>query len=97
MHRKILRGTRMRDKDDKHVYIMVPRKLVIAVLTAFVVLFIGLLASFQYANYVDRRSNKVWCGIVVLFDDTYKKSPPTFDTGKILAKEFVRIRQDFTC
>lgn len=79
------------------VFIMVPRKLIITWITINIVLFIGVIGSFQYTNYVDRSSNRLWCGMIVLFDDTYKKSPPPTPTGRILADEFRRLRSSFDC
>lgn len=79
------------------VYLMIPRKLIIAWLVSTVVLMVMIIASFQYANYVDRKSNSYWCGIVLLFTDTYKKKPPPTETGKILAHEFQNLRTGFGC
>ncbi len=79
--------------EDK-VVLMVKRRTVIAVITAFAVLFISNLASFQYANYVDRRSNQKLCGIITLNDETYKTFPPPSNTGKAFAKEFEKLRND---
>lgn len=76
---------------------MIPRKAVIAIVSAYVCLFIGVIVSFQYTNYVDRRSNHHWCGIIVLFDKTYKEKPPTTDTAKILAAEFKNLRKYYSC
>jgi hypothetical protein len=84
---------------DERIFVIPKRKAVIAIVTAFVVLFIGVIASFQYANYVNRQSNQKWCGIIVLFDDTYAESPPPSETGKKLATEFNNLRNapDYRC
>jgi hypothetical protein len=79
------------------VYIMVPRKLAITCVMTTLVLFIGVVASFQYTNYVDRRSNRAWCGTVELFTNTYKRTPPTTPSGQILANEFVKLHKEFDC
>ena len=65
-----------------------------------------------YTNYVDkqaqarteqalataiRESNRKWCNVVILFDDTYKRMPPTTPTGQTLAKFFAERRKDFDC
>jgi hypothetical protein len=84
-------------KIDKPTYIMIPRKMVITWVTATITLFLLNMASFQYTNYVDRRSNGFWCGIVVLFDDTYKVTPPPTDVGIKLMTEFREMRNDFHC
>ena len=90
-------GIRHTSKTGRPTYVMVPRKLIITWFSTTLILFIMILFSFQYANYVDRRSNGLWCGVVNLFDDTYKESPPTTDAGKSLAAEFDRIRKGFKC
>lgn len=84
-------------KRGKPVYIMIPRKLIIAWITSTVVLFIMNLASFQYTNYVERKGNSLLCGIVVLFDDSYTRVPPPPGRGQILAREFHRIRVGYKC
>lgn len=61
--------------EGKHVYIMVPRKLIISWITTTSILFVMSLASFQYTNYVDRKSNGIWCGIVGLIDDRNQSNP----------------------
>jgi hypothetical protein len=86
----------MRNKESIRV-IVIPRKLFIAWIMTTVLLSVAIGFSFQYTNYVDRRSNGLWCGVIKLFDDTYKSTPPPSDTGKILAQEFARIRQGFKC
>lgn len=79
------------------VFIMVPRKLLITWVVVSAILFGGILYSFQYTNYVDRRSNTYWCGVVSIFDDSYKTEPPTNSRGETLAREFDKIRQRFDC
>lgn len=76
---------------------MVPRKLIRTWVVVTVITWIGILGSYQYTNWVDRRSNGFWCGIVVLFDDTYKTSPPPTTTGQKLAAEFKTMRSNFHC
>ena len=82
---------------DKPNHITIPRRVFHIWAITTVMHFVLILASFQYTNYVDRRSNGFWCGIVVLFDDTYKETPPATRTGQILAEEFSRIVQKFKC
>lgn len=81
---------------NKPTYLMIPRKLIRTWVVVTIVTWIGILGSYQYTNWVDRRSNGLWCGIVVLFDDTYKKSPPT-PNRQVLADEFARLRKGFHC
>ena len=38
-----------------------------------------------------------WCAVIVLFDDTYKDTPPTTEAGKTLAREFKELRKAFFC
>jgi hypothetical protein len=87
----------MSEERCKPTYIMVPRKLLVTWLVVTGLLFTGILASFQYTNYVDRRSNNDLCGLVNAFDDTYKATPPPSDTGKVLAREMIRLRDRFKC
>jgi hypothetical protein len=83
--------------EDKPHYILVPRKAVIAVLTVFICLMCGIIASFQYANYVDRKSNGQWCELVVALNDSYSEIPPTTDLGKKIAAAIFHIKQGFEC
>lgn len=87
----------MTKEDNKRVYIMVPRKLIITWIVSTIVLILLFLTSFQYANYVDRKSNRYWCGIIKLFNDTYEKEPPNTQAGKVLADEFLRLYGKFEC
>lgn len=82
---------------DKPVYVMLSRRLVYTWVASTVVMFVLILASFQYTNYVDRRSNGYWCGIVLLFNSTNQKEPPKTDTGRVLFKEFSKMRKGFKC
>lgn len=87
----------MSEKKQEPVYIMVPRKLLITYITTTLVLFIGIIANFQYTNYVDRRSNGFWCGIITLFDNTYDTNPPISATGATLAREFNSLNTKLKC
>lgn len=73
---------------------MIPRRVFV---TVCICLVIGIMASFQYANYVDRRSNQKWCDLVGLFNDTYVANPPTTDTGKKIAVKMRQIEDEFNC
>ena len=83
--------------DGKPTYVMVSRNLIITWLVSTVILLALVLVSFQYTNYVDTRSNKQWCGIVNLFNDTYKDSPPPPGRGQTLADEFIKLSKKFSC
>ncbi|MFY3742116.1 MAG: hypothetical protein HMLIMOIP_002580 [Candidatus Nitrosomirales archaeon] len=89
----------MTDK-PKHLqptFIMVPRKLIIAWITTFLVTMIGVTLSAQWANYVDRRSNQRWCGIITILDDANKSNPPKTEIQKKLATKFHEKRKEFRC
>lgn len=79
------------------VFMMVPRKLIIAWLVSFICLATMAISAIMWANYVDRRSNQRWCGIVVLYDDRIRTNPPTDDMGRKAALEFTRLRKEFSC
>jgi hypothetical protein len=82
---------------QKPVFILVPKRLLAAWITTTIVLFVGVLVSFQYANYVDRKSNQRWCGIVLLFNKAYKTTPPPTDIGKQIAARMAIIQKEFGC
>ena len=82
---------------DKPHYVLIPRKTTIAILTIFVCLLIGIIASFQYASYVDRKSNLRWCGVVGLFIESYREIPPPTELGKKIQAEMYKIEGDFGC
>lgn len=84
-------------EEKKVVVIALPRKLFVTWLVTTILTWVLVLASFQYTNYVDRRSNRAWCGIVGLFNRTYQTAPPPSDAGKILAIEFARLTKEFEC
>ena len=84
-------------KKDKPTYLMVPRKFVIAIIAGFLVLFVSNIMSFQYANYVDRKSNRLLCGIIVLSDNASQATPPRTDIERSAAQEFKRLRNSFHC
>lgn len=84
------------DSDKPH-YILVPRKAVVAIVTIFVCLMAGTITSFQYANYVDRKSNGQWCELVVALNDSYVEIPPTTDLGKRIANALLDLNQEFKC
>jgi hypothetical protein len=83
-------------KDDK-VYIVLKRRFVRTIITLFIVFIIGVISSFQYANYVDQRSNKRWCDIVTLFNESYKTLPPSTDLGRKISAAMIVLEQDFHC
>ena len=84
-------------KEHKPVYLVIKRRAIIAALTVFICMFIGVIGAFQYADYVDRRSNQRWCGIVSLFNENYAESPPSTTTGKKIAVAMLHLARDFDC
>lgn len=83
--------------ENKPVIYIIKRKAVLAALTVFICMFIGVIGAFQYANYVDKRSNQKWCAIVSLFNVEYAKNPPTTETGRQIALAMLRIEKEFAC
>lgn len=85
------------EKRDKPTYIMVPRKMIVTWIATTTVLIVINISLFQYANYIERKDNSLLCGIVILFDNTYKQNPPAPGRGQVLAQEFHRIRTGYNC
>lgn len=90
-------GIRHTRKSGKPTYIMVPRKLIFTWIATSVCLAILSVAAIQWANFVDRRSNQRWCGIVTVMNETYKENPPPTEIEKILSVEFLLLRDEFNC
>lgn len=82
---------------ERPTYLMIPRKFVIAWFVTVTVPFLMILGSYQYANYVDRKSNEQWCEVIVLFNTAYKTNPPPTDLGKKIAKGMLDIQNKFHC
>lgn len=79
-------------------YIMVPRKFIIAWIVTFVVMIVLTGVAIQWANYVDQRSNRRWCGIVQVFDEEYNNNPPKPNTVSYrLAPQFKELEAAFKC
>lgn len=85
----------MSDKVVK--YTVVSRKLFITWISTNIVIFALILASFQYTNYVDRKSNSLLCGIITMYDDSSRKNPPTSSLGEAIATEFHKLRIGYHC
>ncbi len=82
---------------EKPVLVIVKRKAVVAALVVFCCMFIGVIGAFQYANYVDNRSNQKWCSIVSLFNVEYAQNPPTTETGKAIQLAMLELAKEFDC
>lgn len=90
-------GIRHVGDGEKATYVMVPRKLMITIATVFACLLALNVATLQWANYIDQRSNKRWCNIVKIFNETYQNEPPPTVIGQILQVEFLKLGRDFKC
>jgi hypothetical protein len=53
--------------------------------------------AIQYADHVDKKSNRQWCQVVITLDDAYTANPPQTPAGQALASEMKRMRHDFDC
>lgn len=84
-----------RPKVDRPTYIMVSKRLIVTWLVVNLVQFAGILASFQYANYVDRKSNHAWCEQLSLFNQAYAENPPPSDLGRKIAAGMLRLTSEF--
>lgn len=82
---------------EKPVYLMVPKKFVVAAVSVALVLFIGVLTSFQYANWVDQRSNQRLCGVVVLSNEAYAANPSTSVLRQQLAAAMAQLEKEYKC
>lgn len=91
-------------ENDSKVYLMVPRSLTVTFIATAICLFIGIVASFQYANYVDRKSSHELCGVVILSNDLYKALPPdprlasnVVATINRLRAAMLQLQEDYKC
>lgn len=74
---------------------MVPRKLVIAWIVSFICMMIMTGSAIQWANYVDRRSNKQWCTFFAVLDNN--SSPPRNQTDIDRRKAFDDLTKGLGC
>lgn len=82
---------------ERNRVVVTPRRFFYgAIIALLCALFMGG-TSIQYANYVDRKSNQRWCGIVRTLDDAYRNTPPQSPTGRVFAEEMAKLRKDFGC
>lgn len=78
---------------DKIKVYATPKKWVKTALAICLGLAVGLGTSFAYTNYVDRKSNQVWCDVINPLVTRYQKLPPNSDPDAIrflLAIEHVK-------
>ena len=83
--------------EQKVRVITVPHKLVYAWVVSLICMITVAGLAIQYANYVDRKSNQRWCGVVTLLDDAYTANPPQTPAGKELAWEMKKLKTEFRC
>lgn len=53
--------------------------------------------SIQREREARRASEQAFCGIIVLLDDSYRRSPPVTQTGRELAGAIARARSGYGC
>lgn len=85
------------EKPEVKVYVVVKRSFVLTSVAVFVSLFIGFIASIQYANYAVRKSDQKQCDVIGLFNESYKQLPPSTDLGKKIASAMAKLETDFKC
>lgn len=64
------------------------------------VLVVGLATGIGSAIYsVDtaREGDRKWCSLVATLDDAYRVTPPSTETGKLVASQIHQLRMDFDC
>lgn len=75
------------------VFLVIPRKLIITWITINAVLFVGIIFSYQYTNYVARQL----CGVIRISNNAYDANPNPSATGKTLATEFHKLAKKYHC
>lgn len=78
---------------DKVVYLMVPKRLIITWIITSSILFLGVVGSVGFTIY---NSQKL-CGVVNLFNEAYKDTPPTTALGREIASEMAKLRKSYRC
>lgn len=77
--------------------ITIPHKFMYTWIVSFIAMALLTGAAIQYSNYVDRKSNERWCGVVVTLDNSYQKTPPQTAAGQDIAREMKKLRREFRC
>lgn len=54
-------------------------------------------AGMFYTRYKIHESEQKLCAVVASMDDTYRQRPPTTETGRRIAMQMHRLRQDLGC
>jgi hypothetical protein len=68
-----------------------------ALTAVFLTLMLAVALNVIYTNRVAAQSNKQWCSIIVTLDNSYRKTPPASETGKKIASDMHRLRDEFKC
>jgi hypothetical protein len=74
-----------------------PRSLWYALLAAFLSSLLMGGVAIQYADWVNRRSERKWCHLIVLLDRPYTERAPQSELGKAIAEALHKLRRDFGC
>ncbi len=85
------------NKPKQQMLVMVPRRLVITTTAAFIGMFIMMVASFQFAYWIDSRSNQRLCSITRLFNKAYEENPPSTQLGKDIQTEMENLQRFNKC
>lgn len=73
------------------------RRIIYAVLAAYLSIVIGAGVTLWYANYINRDSNQRWCDLLSTLDSAYSSTPPTTELGRRVAQSIDNLRRDFEC
>jgi hypothetical protein len=79
--------------EGRHVYIVIPRKLIIAWISTFITVVILVTASSSWSYYLVRQL----CGIVVLSDEAGRANPSPTEIQKKASREFYHLRKLYRC
>lgn len=86
-----------RMKKEPEYYALVKKSLIRVWIVSTVILIVGIIVSFQYTNYVDRRSNELLCNLVKTQNQVYINEPPPSQTGKDMAKAINTVANSDAC
>lgn len=90
-------GKKSREPKQQQIIYALPRRLMIATTSAFIVMFIMMIASFQFAYWIDSRSNQRLCSITTLFNKAYEENPPPTQLGKDIHAEMEKLQRINKC
>lgn len=75
-----------------------PRAFIVAWFVSFVVMIALTGAAMQYANYVDRKSNRAWCELITGLDERYQALPADASPqAREFAAEVHQLRVELDC